>query len=199
MLLGVIRLHKDTIVRILIRSLTTLLLTVATSAALAQPSPSAVQIIDSLKPTGNLLLGGTRGVRADGVPMAPSAPVRPVPHDPAEPSASLTVNFASGSSDLTLQAIQALNELGRALSSKELSEFKFRIEGHTDTAGTPEANRMLSEQRAQAVVTYIVSHFGVEPTRLIAVGKGEEGLAVQTPPQTPEPRNRRVVVVNLGR
>ncbi len=188
--------------RLLTSSLTTLLLTLATSAALAQPSPSAVQIIDSLKPSGNLLLGGTRGVRADGLPVAPaapSAPVRPAPHDPAEPSASLTVNFASGSSDLTLQAIQALNELGRALSSKELSEFKFRIEGHTDTAGTPEANRLLSEQRAQAVVTYITSHFGVEPTRLIAVGKGEEGLAVQTPSQTPEPRNRRVVVVNLGR
>ncbi len=185
--------------RLLTPSLTTLLLTLATSAALAQPSPSAVQIIDSLKPTGNLLLGGTRGVRADGVPTATPAPVRPASHDPAEPSASLTVNFASGSADLTLQAIQALDELGRALSSKELSAFKFRIEGHTDTAGTPEANRMLSEQRAQAVVTYIASHFGVEPTRLIAVGKGEEGLAVQTPPQTPEPRNRRVVVVNLGR
>jgi outer membrane protein OmpA-like peptidoglycan-associated protein len=49
------------------------------------------------------------------------------------------------------------------------------------------------------VVTYITSHFGVEQTRLTAVGKGEEGLAVQTPPRTPEPRNRRVVVVNLGR
>jgi len=186
-------------VRLLVPSLTALLLTAVAPPILAQPSPSAVQIIDSLKPSGNLLLGGTRGVRVDGPSAAPSAPNRPAPHDSGEPSASLTVNFASGSADLTLQAIQALNELGRALSSKELAEFKFRIEGHTDTAGTPDANRLLSEQRAQAVVVYITSHFGVEPTRLVAVGKGEEGLAVSTPPQTPEPRNRRVVVVNLGR
>ncbi len=27
---------------------------------------------------------------------------------------------------------------------------------------------------------------------------GENGLLVATPPQTPEPRNRRVQVVNLG-
>ena len=27
---------------------------------------------------------------------------------------------------------------------------------------------------------------------------GEDGLLVTTPPQTPEPRNRRVQVVNLG-
>jgi len=27
---------------------------------------------------------------------------------------------------------------------------------------------------------------------------GEDGLLVPTPPQTPEPRNRRVQVINLG-
>jgi len=117
---------------------------------------------------------------------------------PAAPSANLTVNFATGSAELTPQAIQALNELGRALSSKDLAAYKFRIEGHTDTVGTPDANRALSEQRAEAVVSYITSHFGVDATRLQAVGMGEEDLAVPTPPQTPEPRNRRVLVVNLG-
>jgi OOP family OmpA-OmpF porin len=47
-------------------------------------------------------------------------------------------------------------------------------------------------------VTYITGHFGVDASRLQAVGKGEEDLAVPTPAQTPEPRNRRVLVVNLG-
>ena len=91
-----------------------------------------------------------------------------------------------------------LNELGRALSSKDLAGYKFRIEGHTDTVGTAEANRLLSEQRARVVVTYITSHFGVDASRLQAVGKGQQELAVPTPAQTPEPRNRRVLVVNLG-
>ena len=110
----------------------------------------------------------------------------------------MTVNFTSGSADLTPQAVQALNELGRALSSKELAGYKFRIEGHTDTVGTPDSNLELSAKRAHAVVTYITSHFGVDASRLQAVGKGEEDLAVPTPAQTPEPRNRRVLVVNLG-
>lgn len=176
---------------------------------LAQSSPSADQIINSLKPSGNLAAGGTRGIRL-GVapaPMAPATAGQPhavghamaaQPSPSAAPSANLTVNFASGSADLTPQAVQALNELGRALSSNDLAGYKFRIEGHTDTVGTPEANQLLSQQRAQAVVTYITSHFGVDASRLQAIGKGEEDLAVPTPAQTPEPRNRRVLVVNLG-
>ncbi len=182
----------------------------------AQSSPSADQIITSLKPSGNLVGGGTRGIRLSGAPAptpvnqvatgkphptahtAPTATSSVTSPTPSAPSASLTVNFASGSADLTPQAVQALNELGRALASKELAGYKFRIEGHTDTVGSPEANRALSEQRAKAVVGYITSHFGVEASRLQAVGMGEQDLAVQTPPQTAEPRNRRVLVVNLG-
>ena len=179
----------------------------------AQSSPSADQIINSLIPKGNLIAGGTRGIRLGAPPPSATTPVTPVatgqPHAPvhaataqasqsAAPSANLTVNFASGSADLTPQAIQALNELGRALSSAALAGFKFRIEGHTDTVGTPEANRVLSEQRAMAVVAYITGHFGVDPSRLQAIGKGEDDLAVSTPAQTAEPRNRRVLVVNLG-
>ncbi len=179
----------------------------------AQSSPSADQIINSLKPSGNLISGGTRGIRLGAPAPTMPSPMTPVatgqPHAPARaalaqapqtaaPSANLTVNFSSGSADLTPQAIQALNELGRALSSQDLAGYKFRIEGHTDTVGTPDANRMLSEQRAKAVVAYITSHFGVDAGRLQAIGKGEEDLAVPTPAQTAEPRNRRVLVVNLG-
>jgi outer membrane protein OmpA-like peptidoglycan-associated protein len=111
---------------------------------------------------------------------------------------NLTVNFATGSADLTPDAIRTLDELGSALSSKDLAGYRFRIEGHTDTVGSPEYNRALSERRAEAVVDYIAKKFGVEPTRLQAVGMGEQGLMVPTPQQTAEPRNRRVQVVNLG-
>ncbi len=59
-------------------------------------------------------------------------------------------------------------------------------------------NHALSERRAEAVVNYVAKKFGVDPSKLQAVGMGEDGLLVQTPPQTPEPRNRRVQVINLG-
>ncbi len=180
--------------------------------ASAQNSLSADQIINSLKPTGNAVSGSTRGIRlaappsgvtaapitqaATGQPhVAPRAPAAPVA---AAPSANLTVNFASGSTDLTPQAIRQLDELGRALSSAQLADYKFRIEGHTDTVGTPESNRALSERRAQAVVAYISSKYGIAATRLEAVGMGEGNLAVPTGAQVAEPRNRRVQIINLG-
>ncbi len=198
----------------------------ATVPAFAQGSPSADQIINSLKPTGNLTAGGTRGIRlaaptgegtapaqAGSQPQSSVVPVatgqprvassKPVPHTtaPAEtggPSVNLTVNFPNGSADLTPEAMTSLDALGHALSSADLASYKFRIEGHTDTVGSKEYNRELSARRAQAVVNYIVTKYGVEASRLQAVGMGEEGLLVSTPEQTPEPRNRRVQVINLG-
>jgi OmpA-OmpF porin, OOP family len=194
----------------------------AAAPVFAQGNPSADQIINSLKPSGNLTAGGTRGIRlaapsADGTApaqaqsqyQAPTTPAAPTqrrvasakPMAPAEaagPSVNLTVNFPNGSADLTPEAMASLDALGRALSSSELSSYRFRIEGHTDTVGSKEYNRSLSERRAEAVVNYIVTKYGVQASRLQAVGMGEEGLLVSTPEQTPEPRNRRVQVINLG-
>lgn len=187
----------------------------------AQSNPSADSIIQSLTPRGGMG-GGTRGIRPVGpsAPAAPpeSAPAGPraaaAPHRPAAgpsatpvpaaaagaagPSVNLTVQFANGSAELTPAAVRTLTELGRALSSNALGTYRFRIEGHTDTVGSPESNRVLSDRRAQAVVTFLVSRFGIDTSRLDAVGMGEEGLLVQTPPATAEPRNRRVQVINLG-
>ncbi|HLY90400.1 MAG TPA: OmpA family protein [Acetobacteraceae bacterium] len=206
--------------RVLITSIIVAPLVLGSLPAFAQSNPSASQIINSLKPSGNLVMGGTRGIRlaapTDGAqPSPPQAAAKPAatpqthvasskPMAPAAassasgPAVSLTVNFANGSADLTPDAIKSLDTLGQALSSKDLAGYKFRIEGHTDTVGSPTYNKELSERRAEAVVDYIAKKFSVEPTRLQAVGMGEEGLLVQTPAQTPEPRNRRVQVINLG-
>jgi outer membrane protein OmpA-like peptidoglycan-associated protein len=48
------------------------------------------------------------------------------------------------------------------------------------------------------VVDYLAGRFQVDRARLQPVGMGEDGLLVPTPDQTPEPRNRRVLVVNTG-
>jgi OOP family OmpA-OmpF porin len=199
--------------------------------ALAQ-SPSADQIIQSLKPSGNLVQGNTRGIRlvapnSDGQSPSPPQvtqhpagtsqqsvvaprPVLPPPASqspsgqsassasPAGPSVNLTVNFTTGSAELTPDAIRTLDALGKALSSQDLASYRFRIEGHTDTVGTAEYNQRLSQQRAEAVVAYISKKYSVDPSRLQAVGMGEQGLLVQTPAQISEPRNRRVQVINLG-
>ncbi len=179
--------------------------------AFAQGSPSADQIINSLRPSGNLVQGGTRGIRITNPATDAAAPAaaaqqprvaanRPAPAAPQGPGPSidLTVNFETGSAVLTPDAMRTLDELGRALASKQLAGYRFRIEGHTDTVGPRDYNRLLSERRAASVAAYVAKKFGVDPSRLQPVGMGEEGLLVPTPEQTPEPRNRRVQVINLG-
>lgn len=137
---------------------------------------------------------------ATGSSRASSAAARmPMRETTSEaPSASITVMFATGSAMLTPAAERALAPLGRALSSQELAGYRFRIEGHTDTVGDASLNQALSERRAAAVREYLVNKFGVSPQRLEAVGLGDTQLLVPTPPQTPNARNRRVQVVNIG-
>ncbi len=174
--------------------------------AWAQSNPSAEQLVRSLTPTAGL--GTTRGIHISnptGPAAAPAAtpgaaPTATPPAAPttALPSASLGVLFATGSAELTPAAVKTLDELGKALTDPRLAGGKFRIEGHTDTVGSPASNKALSDARAKAVAKYLASAFHVDPGKLEAVGLGEDGQLVKTPTQTPEARNRRVVVVNLG-
>ena len=113
-------------------------------------------------------------------------------------AAALALPFPSGSAMLTPDAEKVLDALARALNSPELTRYRFRIEGHTDTSGEAQVNLALSERRAATVREHLVSRLGVAASRLEAVGLGEAQLLVQTPDATAEPRNRRVQIVNVG-
>ena len=113
-------------------------------------------------------------------------------------AAALALPFPSGSAALTADAEKMLEALARALNAPELARYRFRIEGHTDTAGEAPVNLALSARRAAAVREHLVSRSGVAAPRLDAVGLGETQLLVQTPDATSEPRNRRVQIVNIG-
>jgi outer membrane protein OmpA-like peptidoglycan-associated protein len=183
--------------------------------ALAQTDPGAQRLIEMLRP-GMSPSGTTRGLRLPAEPPpagspapAAAAPAAAAPREAAVirqettapagvPAVSLTVTFATGSSALSPQAEQTLATLGRALASPDLAPFRFRIEGHTDTVGTSDQNQDLSRRRAETVRDFLVGRFGISAARLEAVGLGETQLLVPTPDQTPEARNRRVQVLNLG-
>ncbi|HTA70369.1 MAG TPA: OmpA family protein [Bryobacteraceae bacterium] len=115
-----------------------------------------------------------------------------------EHSLDLSIEFETGSSVLTASAIQELDMLGGALTSSDLAADKFRIEGHTDTVGAAAANKVLSQQRADVVASYLESKFGIAASLLQWVGVGEADLLVPTPDQMPELRNRRVHIANLS-
>lgn len=163
--------------------------------AQTQSNPGADSIVKALTPTDGLS-NNTRGIRMGNAPAAGQAAPAQAATKPA--AVSLNIQFATGSADLTPQAIHSLDQLGKALSTSTLASYHFRIEGHTDTVGSPDMNKTLSQQRAEAVVSYLTSKYQIDPTRLQAVGMGEDGLLVSTPDNTPEARNRRVLVVNVG-
>lgn len=178
-------------------------------------SDSSVQdVIDALKPHPGKSRGSKPVIAPPGDSVAPmataptaamraptthiaSAPVAAAVEDD-HPSLDFNITFASGSADLTPAATKILDILGKALASNDLANSKFRIEGHTDTVGSPELNKDLSARRASAVVAYLSQHFGIAASRLEAVGMGEEALLVPTGPGVAEQKNRRVHVVNVS-
>jgi OOP family OmpA-OmpF porin len=187
-------------------------LPLACSAAYAT-DPSADDIVAALRPHANTLTGTTRGIRAItpttdapvGTPhthrvamVRPTRDTAAAPQTTEGPSLDLTVEFRTGSTDLTQAAAGTLAKLGKALADPSLASYRFKIEGHTDTVGTKATNQALSQARAEKVADYLEHDFGVSPNRLQPVGMGEDGLLVATPDQTAEPRNRRVHVVNRG-
>lgn len=119
----------------------------------------------------------------------------------AEPAPSgwigdLRVIFPFDSAEITGEARQTLDVLGEALLDGRLNADRFEIAGHTDGVGGEAYNESLSERRAQAVVNYLSSNFGIPHERLLGRGYGETYLADPDDPSNPD--NRRVEILNLG-
>ncbi|HQC45841.1 MAG: OmpA family protein [Myxococcota bacterium] len=75
------------------------------------------------------------------------------------------------------------------------NEFQARlyVAGYTDTVGSRESNQELSDKRANAIAKWFKAN-GAK-VKICAQGFGEDSLAVLTPDETPEPRNRRTLHV----
>ncbi|NNE74135.1 MAG: OmpA family protein [Acidimicrobiales bacterium] len=70
------------------------------------------------------------------------------------------------------------------------------VEGHTDNQGIPAENRALSQQRADAVVNYLVG-VGVPANRLAPEGYGDENPIATNETAEGRARNRRIVFTVL--
>ena len=72
-----------------------------------------------------------------------------------------------------------------------------RVEGHTDDVGRDGKNLVLSQQRALAVVNYLIGA-GVNPRRLQHAGYGETRPVAANTDDRGRAQNRRVELVTLG-
>jgi OmpA-OmpF porin, OOP family len=80
-----------------------------------------------------------------------------------------------------------------AAAAKAGNSAAVRIVGHTDTVGSPRYNQKLSECRANAAKSSLVSK-GIADSAITTSGKGEGELMVQTADGVKEPQNRRATV-----
>ena len=102
------------------------------------------------------------------------------------------VLFDSGLATLKPGAASILDRVAAFMNDNPM--VNVRIEGHTDSTGSPDFNQVLSQNRAQSAATALQTR-GVPAARITAVGKGQE-LPVATNSTTAgRQQNRRVEIV----
>jgi len=101
------------------------------------------------------------------------------------------VEFATNSDKI--QGATSFAVLDAVVSALRLHPEIFQIEvaGHTDNAGQADANRMLSQKRADAVLTYLKER-GIEANRLVAKGYGPDKPIADNKTTGGRQKNRRV-------
>lgn len=107
----------------------------------------------------------------------------------------LLITFANNSATLTPQARSNAKVFADALRTPQLNSLRFEIAGHTNATGARAANQSLSQQRAQALVDYLVS-LGVDASRFEARGFGYDRPINAANPRAAE--NRRVEARRLN-
>jgi len=106
-------------------------------------------------------------------------------------SIELKVNFDSNSSVVKAEYLGEIQRVADFL--KQYKNTDAVIEGHTDTSGSASYNKSLSQRRADAVAKLLVDQFGINPSRVSAIGYGEERPIADESTREGMLANRRVI------
>lgn len=104
------------------------------------------------------------------------------------------VLFERGQTELQDYARGNLQDVVELLQSEP--ERRIRIEGHTDSTGTAQVNRRISQERADSVMRELIA-LGVDAERIQAVGMGQEFPIASNESEDGRRQNRRVDVILL--
>nr|AGU12013.1 OmpA family [uncultured organism] len=105
------------------------------------------------------------------------------------------ISFDFNKAELKPESKEFLGQVADLLKSQNDNWKSIVVSGHTDTSGKMWRNRILSAERATAVMNYLVE-LGVPAARLKAVGYGPEKPLPGLP--TDSPKNRRVELLFKG-
>jgi OmpA-OmpF porin, OOP family len=123
----------------------------------------------------------------------------PTPQECADDiSAALTkgkITFPPGSAEIDGQTVVIMDELAKIL--EDCASAQMEIAGYTDSQGSEEGNRALSQARAEAVLLALQGR-GVEISNITAKGYGEENPIADNATEEGREANRRIEFSLLG-
>lgn len=102
-----------------------------------------------------------------------------------------SLTFATGQSAIQPQFYTTLNQVAQTLT--QYPKTMIDVLGYTDSTGSEAYNQTLSEQRAQAVASYLIAQ-GVQPVRMMTHGYGESNPIASNDTESGRALNRRVEI-----
>jgi outer membrane protein OmpA-like peptidoglycan-associated protein len=112
---------------------------------------------------------------------------------------NVSVTFGFDKAVLTKDDKQQLDELAGNLGSQK--SYILEVTGGTDSAGSAQYNYELSQRRADAVVQYLASKYGVPAHRFYLIGIGKDKEVAPNNTAEGRKKNRRVdirMLTNMG-
>ena len=100
------------------------------------------------------------------------------------------LTFKTGSATITQSSYKFLDDIAEYMKTNPA--FSLSIVGHTDNVGETDYNQKLSEDRAEAVKSYLIKK-GVGEISITAEGKGESEPIADNNTTEGREKNRRVV------
>lgn len=113
-------------------------------------------------------------------------------HIPPGPEAKVVlsgVTFDTGKATIRPESFERLDTVVEYMTHKP--GVRIEISGHTDNVGKPAANKSLSQRRAEACRKYLIDK-GIDGSRVVAVGYGDEKPVASNEQEEGRQKNRRI-------
>ena len=153
-------------------------------------SPAKVATLSAVK---NAFSGTVVDRLTIAPPPAPAAPPKIDSNVCEETIAGLLrdakINFNTGSANISPSSFELLENI--TATAKRCADANFEVAGHTDSTGSLAGNMKLSEQRAQAVVNFLLKA-GLPSTQFTAAGYGPNKPIADNNTKAGRAQNRRI-------
>ncbi|MFL5727964.1 MAG: OmpA family protein [Cytophagaceae bacterium] len=104
----------------------------------------------------------------------------------------LYIEFENGKADIRPESMHIIDQIVELMNAN--LSLVISVEGYTDNAGSPEASKALSLNRAKAVMNAVVAR-GISKSRLLAAGHGQDNPIGDNRTEEGRAKNRRIELV----